>query len=360
MKTFPMFLKMAGRRVVVIGGGEQAAQKARLVLKTEAALTFVARTLDSELEEIVASGRAIWERDAAAATFDNAALVFVATGCPGADGAWHARAKAAGAVVNVVDNPALCDAITPSIVDRDPVVVAIGTEGTAPVLGRQLKTRIEEILHPRLGDYAALAGRLRPRVAQHVDRSQRRPFWRWFFTAAPWHAFSNGQEDNALEMIETAITTGETADSGLLTVVSGAIDAAMIPMGAVQRLQEADLILRDHRVPKAILEYARRDAERETITAERVDRHILPGMKTVWLRSAATAPEIGILPDPEMQVEAIACGAAHAPVIPALTPPVIEPVPVSASTARSVVRPVAENRQTEARQRLTQGRVSSG
>ncbi|MEM1163406.1 MAG: hypothetical protein AAGJ28_20945, partial [Pseudomonadota bacterium] len=159
---------------------------------------------------------------------------------------------------------------------------------------------------------------------------------------------------------DTAITTGETADSGLLTVVSGAIDAAMIPMGAVQRLQEADLILRDHRVPKAILEYARRDAERETITAERVDRHILPGMKTVWLRSAATAPEIGVLPDPEMQVEAIACGAAHAPLVPALTPPVIEPVTVSASTARSVVRPVAENRQTEARQRLTQGRVSSG
>ena len=100
---------------------------------------------------------------------------------PGSDAALHALAKEGGAVVNVVDQPDLCDAITPSIVDRDPVVVAIGTEGTAPVLARQIKTRMEELLEPRLGDLAALAGRLRDRAAMRLGPRQRRDLWRWVF-----------------------------------------------------------------------------------------------------------------------------------------------------------------------------------
>jgi uroporphyrin-III C-methyltransferase/precorrin-2 dehydrogenase/sirohydrochlorin ferrochelatase len=118
-------------------------------------------------------------------TFLGAALVFVATGCPGLDSAIHALAAAAGAPVNVVDRPDLCDAFTPSIVDRDPVVVAIGTEGAAPVLARQIRTRVETMLDPRLGDFAALAGRLRGAVERQVTRDRRRAFWRWAFDGAP-------------------------------------------------------------------------------------------------------------------------------------------------------------------------------
>ncbi|MEM6307491.1 MAG: bifunctional precorrin-2 dehydrogenase/sirohydrochlorin ferrochelatase, partial [Pseudomonadota bacterium] len=147
MKTFPMFLQMTDRRVVIVGGGEQAAQKSRLLLKTEAQIDIVALELDAELRALADRGRVNWiKTPITPAVFADTALVFVATGCPGMDAAIHALAKAAGTVVNVVDQPALCDAITPSIVDRDPVVVAIGTEGTAPVLGRQIKTRVEEML----------------------------------------------------------------------------------------------------------------------------------------------------------------------------------------------------------------------
>ena len=96
--------------------------------------------------------------------------------------------------MNVVDQPALCDATTPSIVDRDPVVVAIGTEGTAPVLGRAIKTQIEQTLDPRLGAYASLAGRLRDAVAAKVAKENRREFWRWAFHDAPWLAFKRGAE----------------------------------------------------------------------------------------------------------------------------------------------------------------------
>ena len=167
-----MFIRTSNRRVVIVGGGEQAAQKARLLLKTDATLVLVAATLDDELQTLVGAGRAQHVPTLSAAVFDDAAMAFVATGCPGFDAAVHALARAARCPVNVVDRPDLCDITTPAIVDRDPIVVAIGTEGTAPVLARDIKTRLEQMLPQSLGGLAALAGRLRPAVARHVPRAR--------------------------------------------------------------------------------------------------------------------------------------------------------------------------------------------
>ena len=111
MKNFPMFLRMDGRRVVICGGGTEAARKARLVLKTEAEIAVLATELDPELAGLVASGRAKHLKAVAPDSFTNAALVFVATGCPAHDVAMAALARAAGAVVNVVDRPEMCDAL---------------------------------------------------------------------------------------------------------------------------------------------------------------------------------------------------------------------------------------------------------
>ncbi|MEL7467733.1 MAG: NAD(P)-dependent oxidoreductase [Pseudomonadota bacterium] len=287
MKTFPMFLKVAGRRVVIVGGGEQAAQKARLVLKTEADLVLVAPELDPELRDLIETGRACLADGASADIFQSCGLVFVATGCKGADAAWHARAKAAGALVNVVDYPELCDAMTPSIVDRDPVVVAIGTEGTAPLLGRTIKTRIEEMLHTRLGAYAAMAGRLRAEVAHRIAATDRRAFWRWMFTGAPWQAFSSGQERGSVQAIKQAIQGGYRAETGHLCVVHGASAAGLIPMVAVQRLQEADVIYMDRDVPACVLELARRDAERVTVNVDGGPAPLGAGIAQICYRAAS-------------------------------------------------------------------------
>ncbi|MEM7058829.1 MAG: NAD(P)-dependent oxidoreductase [Pseudomonadota bacterium] len=262
MKTFPMFLTMTDRAVVIVGGGEQATQKARLTLKTEAELRLVAPDLDPELAGLVASGKARNVDAGDENLFENAALVFVATGCKGSDAAWHARAKAAGALVNVVDYPDLCDAMTPSIVDRDPVVVAIGTEGTAPLLGRQIKTCVEEMIHPRLGAFAALAGRLRTEVVYRINGRDRRDFWRWVFGDAPWRLFSAGREHEAAQVIHRAIQSGHRQSSGHLCIVLGATEPGLMPMAAVQRMQEADIIYMDRDLPETVLELARRDAER--------------------------------------------------------------------------------------------------
>lgn len=266
MKTFPMFLQMAGRRVVIVGGGEQASQKARLILKTEATVEMWALTLDAELSALAASGRVTFKAGPITpSSFSGTALAFIATGCPGADMALHALAKEGGATVNVVDQPELCDAITPSIVDRDPVVVAIGTEGTAPVLARQIKTKMEEILEPRLGDLAALAGRMRTEASARLGPRARRDLWRWVFNDSPRRMFTGGAEREAANLIKTAIETGEFGASkgGSVSLVGAGPGAKdLITLRGVQRLQEADVIYYDRLLDPEILELARRDAER--------------------------------------------------------------------------------------------------
>ncbi|MFK7875172.1 MAG: siroheme synthase CysG [Paracoccaceae bacterium] len=266
MKTFPMFLQMAGRRVVIIGGGEQAAQKTRLILKTEARVEIWAPTLDPELSGLVVEGRIEHQTGPITPdTFSDTALVFIASGCPGIDMALHALAKAGGATVNVVDQPQLCDAITPSIVDRDPVVVAIGTEGTAPVLARQIKTKLEEALEPRLGDLAALAGRMRGAAAARLGPRARRDLWRWVFNDTPRQLFASGAEREAAKLIKTAIETGEfgaTKGGSVSLVGAGPGAKDLITLRGVQRLQEADVIYYDRLLDPEILELARRDAQR--------------------------------------------------------------------------------------------------
>ena len=261
-----MFLQMAGRRVVIVGGGEQAAQKTRLILKTEAEISVHAATLDLELQGLADEGKILHKTGPVTPKcFADASLTFIATGCPGMDMALHALAKEVGATVNVVDQPELCDAITPSIVDRDPVVVAIGTEGTAPVLARQIKTKLEETLEPRLGELAAFAGRMRGAAAARLAPRARRDLWRWVFNDQPRQMFSSGSERAATKLIKDAIETGDfgSTKGGSVSIVGAGPGAKdLMTLRGVQRLQEADVIYYDRLLDDDILELARRDAER--------------------------------------------------------------------------------------------------
>lgn len=279
MRAFPMFIRTTDRRVVIVGGGEQAAQKARLMLKTDAKLVLVADALDDELAGIVEEGRAVLESALSVETFDEAAMAFIATGCPGFDAAAHALAKAARCPVNVVDQPALCDMTTPAIVDRDPIVVAIGSEGTAPVLTRDIKTRLEQMLPQTLGGLAALAGRLRASVETRVPRKERRALWAWVFKGTPRDTWIRGSERDAAKMIKAAIAAGkapQNAAQGHVALVGAGPGARdLLTLRAVQRLQEADVIFYDRLVDGEVLELARRDAER-VFVGKHVGAHAWP------------------------------------------------------------------------------------
>jgi len=279
MKAFPMFIRTTGRKVVVVGGGEQAAQKARLLLKSDAHLVIVAAALEDELAGLVQEGRASHVTELSAQTLKEAAMVFIGTGCPGFDAAAHGLAKAAGCMVNVVDQPDRCDMTTPAIVDRDPIVVAIGSEGTSPVLTRDIKTKLEEMLPLNLGGLAALAGRLRPSVSRKVPREKRRAFWAWVFKGEARDQWTRGAERDAARAIKAAIIAGgapEENQRGHISLVGAGPGARdLLTLRAVERLQEADVVFYDRLVDPDVLELARRDAER-VFVGKHVDAHAWP------------------------------------------------------------------------------------
>lgn len=301
MQSFPMFFKTSGRRFVVAGEGEQAAQKCRLLLKTDVQIDLLAEAPEDELRALINKGRIKQvPGPISPETFKGAPLTFIATGSPVADVCIHDLAKQTGALVNIVDRPALCDVTTPSIVDRDPVVVAIGTEGTAPVLGRRIKTRVEQMLDPNIGRFAAAAGNLRDLVARYVPSNQRRGFWRDVFTGSIWQKFKSGAERQAIADLKEMIRNERHLPAkGSITIIDTSARAAdLISLRAVERLQEADDIFFETQHDQAILELARRDAERHLLggasgtepwpmrmSVSFVKRAASGGKNVVWLRN---------------------------------------------------------------------------
>lgn len=282
MKTFPMFLQMAGRRVLVIGGGEQAAQKVRLILKTEAEIVVLSDHLCSELQSHCDAGQITHLNEPLNVDLlRSAILTFSATGCAGAGSAHAALAEEANALINVVDMPAHCEAMTPSIVDRDPLVIAIGTEGNAPILGRQIKSKIETTLETQLGDLVAFAGRMRKDVAQFVPQSKRRAFWKTVFDGPPRDAFKAGNTREAFNLIKSMIqaTDHSPHSNGEVSIIQSDQGlAGKLRLEDVAKLQEADRIYFQQGLHENILEMARRDAER---TAYCVKDQVSPPLKMV-------------------------------------------------------------------------------
>jgi uroporphyrin-III C-methyltransferase / precorrin-2 dehydrogenase / sirohydrochlorin ferrochelatase len=269
MRYFPLFADLAEADVLVAGGGEEAARKVRLLRKTRARITVVAETVSEELRELAERGAiAVLPRTFLARDLYGQRLVYAATGDGLLDSAVSRAAKARGIPVNVVDAPALSTFITPAIVDRDPVTVAIGTEGAAPVLARQIKTLLETLLPANLGTLARRARDLRETVARAVaDPRLRRRFWERLLRGPFRRAVLCGAEDEAARILAAELEgqhrSTQSTPSGRVTLIGcGPGDPDLLTLRAVQRLQEADVLVVDRLVDAKVLEYARRDAER--------------------------------------------------------------------------------------------------
>lgn len=260
MRYFPIFYDLEGRKVVVVGGGEEALRKVRLLLKTSARISVIAPLLHDEL---ASEPRVEWlARRFAPHLLDGAALVYAADS--ELNNLVSVEAKARGIPVNVIDGAEISTFITPSIVDRDPVIVAIGTEGTAPVLGQGIRARIDAILPHGLGGLAKKANALRPRVANEVPvGSRRRSFWNRFFFGAIRDAAIAGDETGYAHELNIALTDEAQPSVGRVSLVgAGPGDPELLTLKAQRKLQEADVIVYDRLVGSGILELARRDAVR--------------------------------------------------------------------------------------------------
>lgn len=264
LAVFPAFHKVDGRRVVVVGGGAEAAAKIRLLAETRAEIVVYAASLDKETGADLVAAHADWQgARPTAADLKGAALVFAATGDADEDRAVSELARAAGVPVNVVDRPELCDFYTPAIVNRAPLAIAIGSEGVAPVLSRHIRARIEALLAPALGELAGLADRLRGRAARAFPSPvHRRRFWARFFSGpVAERVFAGdigGAEGEAVRMLE--IGPNLSGHVSLVGAGPGAED--LLTLRAQRTLQEADVIVYDRLVPEAIVAQGRRDARR--------------------------------------------------------------------------------------------------
>jgi uroporphyrin-III C-methyltransferase / precorrin-2 dehydrogenase / sirohydrochlorin ferrochelatase len=260
MRYFPIFFDLKDRKVIVIGGGEEALRKIRLLLKTDAKIQVIASELHEELK---ANKRVEWlSTRFAGYLLEGAALVYSAD--PTLNARVSTEAQARGIPVNAVDQAEISTFIVPSIVDRDPVVIAIGTEGTAPVLGQGIRAKIDAMLPQKLGALAARAATLRGRVAEAVPQgNRRRSFWHSFFFGGPREALFNGDDVAFALEVNDAIYDSSKPPVGRVSLVgAGPGDPELLTLKAQRKLQEADVIVYDRLVSPGVLEMARRDAVR--------------------------------------------------------------------------------------------------
>lgn len=289
LSIFPTSWRVAGRDIIIVGGGEEALAKARLAVKTQARVKVIAREFHAGfagLDLILIDAPFVADHLA------NAALVFVAD--DGVDGAGAiGAARVARVALNVVDQPELCDFYTPAIIDRAPVSIAISSEGEAPVLARILRAKIETVLSLHVGALALLAGSLRDRVADILPNGVRR---RRFFEALATSSriervLAKGVPEARREAIRLLDSHAESpADNdeapGIVWLIGAGPGAQdLLTLRALRLLQEADVIIHDDDVSEDVIQMGRRDAGRIISAAPgpQLAELVARGKKVVWL-----------------------------------------------------------------------------
>lgn len=264
LNAFPVFMRVEGQAVVIVGGGEEALAKARLIGQSSAHLRIVAEHAEPALRDWIAENGASHIAQAYRSDhLQGAVLVFAATGEEAFDRLVSQDARALNIPVNAVDRPELCDFFTPALVNRAPVAVAIGTEGAGPVLAQMLRARIDQLLSPSLGPLAALAATFRDAAERVLPRgNRRRRFWADFFAGSPARAVEAG-DLSAAHDAASELLLSNTASSGHIALVGAGPGAEdLLTLRAQRLLMEADVIVHDALVPEAIVAMGRRDAER--------------------------------------------------------------------------------------------------
>ena len=276
MDFLPLFHKLQGRVVLVVGGGEVALRKARLLSDAGGQLHVVAPEVRGELAALAGEGR-VHLRGYESADLQGVALVVAATDDEPLNARISAEAQALGIPVNVVDAPALCSVIFPAIVDRSPLIVAVTSGGDAPVLARLIRAKIETWIPSTYGQLASLAKKFRERVKQlFPDVQQRRVFWEDVFQGQIAESVFAGKLGEGERLLEAKIAGAAPRALGEVYLVgAGPGDPDLLTFRALRLMQQADVVLYDRLVAPAIIELCRRDAERIYVGKRRAE-HAVP------------------------------------------------------------------------------------
>ncbi|PCI76156.1 MAG: uroporphyrinogen-III C-methyltransferase [SAR86 cluster bacterium] len=279
MDLLPIFLNIRDKKCVVVGGGGVAFRKATLLLRAGADLSIVAPSVSDELRNLCAAHDCtIIERKFEEADLSDAAIVVAATDDLQTNEQVSVISSALNIPVNVVDQPHLCSFIMPSIVDRSPVVVAISSGGSSPILTRKLKELNETMMPGRIGKLAELLGSYRDRVRNEIgDFSERIRFWESVLDSEIPELVYNGQDDKARSALDTWLTNPEIDRIGgeVYLVGAGPGDPDLLTLRALRLMHKADVVLYDRLVSPEILLKLRPDAEKIYVGKRSAD-HAVP------------------------------------------------------------------------------------
>jgi len=280
MDYFPLFLDARSLNCLVVGAGEVAARKLELIMKTPARITVVApwacdtvKRL-SENEKVTLIVREFEDSDLA-----DKEMVFIATDKPAVNQYIHDLARTQKVLVNVVDNTPLCQFITPSIVDRSPIIIAMSSGGVAPVLLRYLRQKLETVLPTHLSRLGAFSEKFRDKVKHALNGvTARRYFWEDVLDGDIAEMVEKGQDEKAEIAFDEALTAAANDNNvvgQVYLVGAGPGDPDLLTFRALRLMQKADVVVYDRLVSPEILELVRRDAEKIYVGKAK-SNHTLP------------------------------------------------------------------------------------
>jgi len=280
MNLFPLFARLDNKAVLVVGGGLVAERKVELLRSAGAHVSVNAPILTGALQTLVQQGQITWQSAPFAAHFlENVWLVIAATSDSALNAQIATLCDQKRIWINVVDDPAHCSFHVPAIVDRAPVTIAISSGGQAPMLARRIRETLETLIDHSTGALAALLARYRKAIkARFANLSARRAFYDQVIDGEPGQALANQKPQQAEQVLaqwlEQASSAASSHSTGKVILVSaGPGDPGLLTLKALRALNQADVILHDRLVSAAILDLARRDAQRIFVGKTRGENH---------------------------------------------------------------------------------------
>jgi len=292
----PIFCQLRGRDCLLVGGGDVAERKARLLMEAGARLTVNALAFSPQFTVWANEGMlTLAQGDFNEALLDTTWLVIAATDDNDVNQRVSDAAEARRIFCNVVDAPKEASFIMPSIIDRSPLMVAVSSGGTSPVLARLLREKLEAVLPQHLGQLAGYAGKLRDRVKTHFDNvGERRRFWEKFFVNDRLAQSLANEDTQAVSDVTEQLLNEPLDKRGEVVLVgAGPGDAGLLTLKGLQQIQQADVVVYDRLVSDDIMNLVRRDADR-IFVGKRAGYHCVPQeeINQILLRAAQSGKRV--------------------------------------------------------------------
>ena len=305
MNTFPLFFKLEGRKVLIVGGGDVALRKADLLSRAGACITILAPSISHEIQALLSDSKhALIYENYNKTYMTDSRVIIAATNDETLNHQVHADATELNIPVNVVDTPHLCDFIFPAIVDRNPIVIGISSNGKAPVLARLLRARLETLIPQGYGKLAKLAGDFRVEVKAKIPTlTGRRQFWERAFEGQVSQLMFAGNENEAIAQLQADLdstaanitaknvtdesTEAQNTMGEVYIVGAGPGDPELLTFKALRLIQQADIVYYDALVSPQVLDLCRRDADKVFVGKKRSNHAVAQlGINELLVNSA--------------------------------------------------------------------------